>query len=204
MRDGAERSPFRRRGGSARAEFYEQRGIMPSRSEYGRRRSCGRRDREMGLDRYAAKEFAPPRGINEGDRSTTRTTQSEDGLRGRDKRIPGGHRQGFPAYLDEKIADVESLKKSAEEIKAPMAVKNDYNGARRSTRTRWTIKRRKNTRRRSTCSTAKRTRNPKSVYDVALAKKYRSEKTSNKANKKINELRQPPNKSRSSEHLNPL
>jgi outer membrane protein assembly factor BamD (BamD/ComL family) len=95
--------------------------------------------------------------------------------------------KGFPAYLDDKIYVVERIKKEAEDLKAPVAVKDEYKSAK------------------AVYDDALKSKNKgdyenasglldeakdqfQSVYDVTLAKKEKAEQNLAEANAMIEEL----------------
>jgi hypothetical protein len=163
--------------------------VPPPESEYGQAKELRSRIEKWGLDRYAAEEFSAAEGrFNEGESAYNKDnakakTAFKDAIKGYQAVID----KGFPAYLDEKIAEVESLKKSAEEIKAPVALKNDYNGAKAVYAEALNKKKKEQYEEASDLLDRAQTQF-QSVYDVTLAKKYRAEKNIDEANEGINEL----------------
>ena len=158
-------------------------------SEYGQAKELRSRIVKYGLDRYATQEFNAAEGrFNEGESAYNKDnekakTSFKDAIKGYQAVID----KGFPAFLETKIAGVERLKKSAEEIKAPVAVKNDYNGAKTVYEDALNKKKKEQYEEASGLLDRAKTQF-QSVYNETLAKKNRAEKNIDEAGTKINEL----------------
>jgi tetratricopeptide (TPR) repeat protein len=94
---------------------------------------------------------------------------------------------GFPAYLDGKIAEVEKIKKAAEDIKAPVAVKDDYKSAKAVYDDALKSKKKGNYEEASGLLDKAKDQF-QSVYNVTLAKKQKAERNIAESREKIDEL----------------
>jgi tetratricopeptide (TPR) repeat protein len=94
---------------------------------------------------------------------------------------------GFPAYLDDKIAEVEKIKKAGEDIKSPVAVKDEYKSA-KSVYDDALKSKKKGDYEEASGLLDKAKDQFQSVYDVTLAKKEKAEQNLDEANAMIEEL----------------
>jgi hypothetical protein len=94
---------------------------------------------------------------------------------------------GFPAYLDDKIYVVESIKQEAEDLKAPVAVKSEYRSANAVYEDALKSKD-KGDYEKSSDQLDDALDQFQSVYDMTLAKKEKAEQNLAEANAMIEEL----------------
>jgi hypothetical protein len=95
--------------------------------------------------------------------------------------------KGFPAYLDDKIDVVEKIKREAEDLKAPVAVKNEYKSANAVYDDALKSKDKGDYEKASGLLDTAKDRF-QSVYDMTLAKKEKAEQNLSEANTMIEEL----------------
>jgi tetratricopeptide (TPR) repeat protein len=162
---------------------------MPPETQYNQAKALRATIAKYGLSRYAQNEFdAAEIKFNEGEAAYKSDVElSRDSF---EKAILGYKTVidvGFPAYLDDKVAVVESIKKEADDILASVAVKDDYNSAKAVYDDALKSKN-KGDYEKASGLLDKAKDQFQSVYDVTLAKKKKAEQNLAEANAMIEEL----------------